>query len=40
VGESHVESVTETIFNHVGKRSFVFVQAIEQAWPVDMVLAD
>ena len=40
VGASHVKPVTETIFKHEGRRSFVFVMNVEAAMPEEFVVAD
>ena len=40
VGASHVQSVKDTIVEHEGKRSFLFVMGVEEAFPPDSVMAD
>jgi nitrogen regulatory protein PII len=40
VGASHLQVVKDTIFRHEGRRSFLFVQSVEEAMPADSVLAD
>jgi nitrogen regulatory protein PII len=40
IGAAHVQQVTETIFKHEGKRSFVFVMNVEEAIPAEYVMAD
>jgi nitrogen regulatory protein PII len=40
VGASHLQAVKDTIFSHVGRRTFLFVMSVEEATPEDSVLAD
>jgi nitrogen regulatory protein PII len=40
VGASHVEDVKRIVFEHVGKRSFLYVMAVEEALPLDLVAED
>jgi nitrogen regulatory protein PII len=40
VGATHVKAVTEMIFKHEAKRSFVFVMNVEEAIPEEFVMSD
>jgi nitrogen regulatory protein PII len=40
VGARHVQTVTEAVFRHVGKKTFLFVMDVELAMPEDSILAD
>lgn len=39
VGSEHVSTVVDTVFKHANERRFVFVVAVEQAYPTDTVMA-
>jgi nitrogen regulatory protein PII len=39
VGASHVDAVKNIIFEHEGRRSFLYVLDVEQAFPEDSVMA-
>jgi nitrogen regulatory protein PII len=40
VGTSHLQAVKDVIFRHEGRRSFLFVLNVEEASPMDSVMAD
>jgi nitrogen regulatory protein PII len=40
VGASHVEDAKRVIFDHVGKRSFLYVMTVDEAMPIDLVAED
>src|SRR5262249_47274095 len=40
IGASHLQVVKETIFRHEGRKSFMFVMDVEEAFPEESVIAD
>lgn len=40
VGASHLQTVKDAIFRHVGRRSFLFVLNVDEASPEDSVMTD
>jgi nitrogen regulatory protein PII len=40
VGAEHASTVVETVLKDGGERTFVFVVAVESAYPADMVMQD
>src|SRR6476646_10680090 len=40
VGDDHTSTVVETMLSEGGERSFVFVVAVESAYPVDTIRLD
>jgi nitrogen regulatory protein PII len=40
VGADHASTVVETVLEHGGERTFVFVVAVENAYPVDTIKVD
>ena len=40
VGESHLQSVKDTIFSHEGRRTFLFVMSVDEAIPEDSVMTE
>jgi nitrogen regulatory protein PII len=40
VGDDHASTVVETVLNEGGERTFVFVVAVESAYPADTIKID